>query len=45
MKNKHAQAMGKLGGLARGKISKERLREIALLGVQARKAKKEQKAS
>lgn len=40
-KNASAQALGRLGGMARAKsMSKEKLREIALKGVAARLANK-----
>ena len=38
MKNPHAQALGRLGGLKRAaKLSKKRRKEISALGVKARK--------
>ncbi len=38
--NKHAQKLGSLGGKARAaKLSKERLTEIAMKGVQAKREK------
>jgi len=41
MKNLNAQALGSLGGKARAKkLSKERRKEIAMLGVRAKAGKK-----
>ncbi len=37
MKNPSAVALGSLGGKARAKLSKEKLREIAMTGVEARR--------
>lgn len=42
-KNEHAVALGKLGGPARAKkLSAKRRKEIAMMGVKARQAKRKQ---